>query len=148
MPNPLTITQNIAIQATPEAIFKILADVEHWHLWTASIKKIVLINNTVLGPGVSAKVFQPRLLPNVWKVIQYEENRSFTWVSKSPGLTMTAGHALSPGDNHTAVSLTMTYEGFLAKLLYKMTANLTSQYMTMEIEGLKKVCEQRPSGTN
>ena len=55
---------------------------------------------------------------------------------------MTVKHIIEPKNDSTFVGLLTVYEGILAGLIYKMTSGLTNQYMTREIEGLKKEAEK------
>ncbi len=45
-------------------------------------------------------------------------------------------------NNETIVTIRITYSGPLARLFYRLTYTLTDNYMTMEINGLKKQCER------
>ena len=72
-----------------------------------------------------------------------EKNKYFTWVTKYIGVKMTGKHIIESKNNITSVESVMIYEGIFAKLFYRLTSSLTSQYLTMEINGLKKECENR-----
>ena len=136
------ISKTINVNARPEIIFKILAEIGNWNLWTKSIKSITLLNKNILEKGTKVKIVQPKLLPITWEVTEIEKDKSFTWVTNSLGLRMTAKHIIEPKDDASSVKLITIYEGILAGLIYKMTFGLTNQYMTMEIEGLKEEAEK------
>lgn len=137
-----SISKNILINAKPEYIFRVLADIENWNLWTSSIKKIIIINDTKFNKGTKVKIVQPKLLPAVWEITEIEKDKYFTMEKRYVGLKMIAKHILEPRNNTTSVELVMIYEGVLAKLFYSLTSSLTSQYLTMEINGLKNKCEK------
>ena len=137
-----SISKNILINAKPEYIFRVLADIENWNLWTSSIKKIVIINDTEFNKGTKVKVVQPKLLPAVWEITEIEKDKYFTMEKRYVGLKMIAKHILEPKNSSTSVELVLTYEGVFAKLFYSLTSSLTSQYLTMEINGLKNKCEK------
>lgn len=137
------ISKNIIINARPEQIFRVLADIENWNLWTSSVKRITLINDIKFSKGTKARIVQPKLLPALWEITEIEKNKYFTWVTKYIGLKMTGKHIIETKNNITSVESVLIYEGILAKLFYKLTSSLTSQYLTMEINGLKKECERR-----
>ena len=136
------ISKTINVNAGPEIIFKILTEIGNWSLWTKSVKSIKLINKNIFEKGTKVKISQPKLLPTTWEVTEIQKDRSFTWVTNSPGLRMTAKHIIEPKDDATTVKLITIYGGILAALIYKMTSGLTNQYMTMEIEGLKAEAER------
>jgi uncharacterized membrane protein len=137
-----SISKTILVNARAEIVFKILIDVGNWRSWTRSIKRIELLNKKNFEIGTKVKVVQPKLLPITWEVTELEKDKSFTWVSNSIGLKMTARHILVQGDKGTFVELTTIYEGILSGLIYKITAALTDEYMTMEIDGLKEEAEK------
>lgn len=138
-----SITQTTTVHADIAKVFGVLTDVENWHSWTKSINKISFTGEKKFEVGGQAKVFQPKLLPAVWTITEITAPQSFTWQTKTLGVSMTATHVLTSTSNGTGVTLQMTYEGLLAGLLYRLSSNLTTQYLTMEIKGLKAACEQR-----
>jgi Polyketide cyclase / dehydrase and lipid transport len=144
MKKEYTISKSVEIVASSAMIFMLMTDVEKWRLWTSSIRKIKLLNRPFLQEGAKAKVWQPRLLPSVWEVTEMRPGHSFTWVSKSPGLRMTAAHCIEEIKGRQIVRLEMIYEGVLAAFFYKLTAGLTKKYLEMEINGLKAACEKAP----
>lgn len=137
-----SISKNILINAKPEHIFRVLADIENWSSWTSSVKKIMIINDMKFNKGAKVKVVQPKLLSAVWEITEIEKDRYFTMEKRYVGLKMIAKHILEPKNNTTSVELVMIYEGVLAKLFFSLTSSLTSQYLTMEINGLKHKCEK------
>jgi len=137
------ISKNIIINARPEQIFRVLADIENWNQWTPSVKRITIVNDIKFNKGTKARIVQPKLLPALWKITEIEKNKYFTWVTKYIGVKMTCKHIIESKNNITSVESVMIYEGIFAKLFYRLTSSLASQYLTMEINGLKKECENR-----
>ena len=137
-----SISKNIMINADPKHIFSVWTDIENWKLWTSSIKRITIINDIKFCKGTKARIVQPKLLPGVWEITEIEKDKYFIWVSESIGLKMTGKHIIEKKNNITNVESTIIYEGIFAKLLYRLTSSLTSQYLTMEINGLKDQCEK------
>jgi hypothetical protein len=140
--NSNRITKDLIIHSTPEQIFKTLSDVEHWNLWTKSINSISFVDSDHFAEGGKAKVIQPKLFPAIWTITEVIENKSFTWETTSIGLKMIAKHNLTVTDQGTLVELEMIYTGFLAKLFYTLTSKLTTEYLNMELNGLKEQCEK------
>jgi uncharacterized protein YndB with AHSA1/START domain len=137
-----TIIRSTFIEAEPSIVFNALVNVERWHLWTASVKKIELLKKGPFTIGTKVRVYQPRLRPAVWEVTTVEANQSFTWVNKIWGAIVTGGHFLWHDGEFTHIKLIITYEGWLARLYYQLSSRLTGRYMDMEAEGLKKECER------
>jgi len=129
------------INSSPEEIFYVLAQLGQWNQWTKSIISISFVNNDYFKVGTKIKVLQPKLSPAVWTITEITENKSLVWEKKSLGLKMTANHLIQESNEGPIVKLQIIYQGFLATLFYKLTASLTKSYLTMEIAGLKKRCE-------
>jgi hypothetical protein len=143
MSNRLEIQKSSIIHARPAVIFKILTDVENWNTWTASVKKSTLLNNTKFSVGANVKIVQPKLLPVTWEITDIRDNNSFTWISKSAGLRITAKHSIEKVGYSSKVLLVTTYEGLLSKIIYSLTSELTNKYMAMEVDGLKLLSEKQ-----
>lgn len=131
----------VDINATPEAVWKLLIDVERWPDMTASIDRVELLDKPI-ALSARARVHQPKLPAAVWKVTSFEENRTFTWESRSPGVTTVAAHELvTTPDGTVTVHLTLDQKGPLAPLFALLTGRLTRRYVTMEATGLKTKAE-------
>jgi len=105
------ISKNIIINARPEQIFRVLADIENWNQWTPSVKRITIVNDIKFNKGTKARIVQPKLLPALWKITEIEKNKYFTWVTKYIGVKMTCKHIIESKNNITSVESVMIYEG-------------------------------------
>lgn len=133
---------SIVIDAPVERVWEILIDVERWPEWSDSMTRVQRLEEGPLRPGSTAKVSQPRLPTAVWRVTDLTPPSSFTWESKSPGVTTTAGHELTPTpDGRTTLKLTLDQTGPLARLISLFTGRLTRRYLDLEARGLKARCE-------
>ena len=136
-------SESIYIQAPPERVWPVMFDVERWHEWTASIKRI---EKPVRGPlqvGSRAHVYQPKLLPAWWRVSHIQDGRSFTWISRNPGVVVTATHTVEPSGTGCRAILTLEYSGLLGPFFGRLFQAITQRYMAMEAAGLKQRCESR-----
>lgn len=107
---------------------------------TGSIDRVELLDRP-LALNSRARLHQPRLPAATWTVTGYREHESFTWVSRSPGVTTTATHRMTPARGKVAVRLSVDQTGPLAPLVSLLTARLTRRYVTMEAQGLKAMAE-------
>jgi uncharacterized protein YndB with AHSA1/START domain len=138
-------THSIDIQAPPNAVWAIWSDIERWSEWTASITKIQKLASGPLAVGLRACVRQPKLPVAIWRVTQVEENRGFTWISKSLGAHVTGIHALEPLADGTRATMTLIFAGPLALLFGWLSRSLTQRYLQLEANGLKYRSEQTVS---
>ncbi len=130
------------IQAPPERVWAVLCDVECWPEWTASMKSVRRLEAGPLAVGSRARVAQPKLLPAVWQVTEFDPNRSFTWASRSPGVCVAGGHILEAHGSGSRVTLTLQFSGWLGPLMGRLMRGISERYVAMEAAGLKQRSEQ------
>ncbi|MDB5345748.1 MAG: hypothetical protein JWP89_4125 [Schlesneria sp.] len=122
-------------------MWQVLADVETWPQWTKSVRSVQRLDQTAMSLGSKVRIEQPKLKPAVWTVTIWEPEQSFTWVSKSPGVTVTAGHQIVPTSEGCRVILTIHFGGLLGGVIGLLMGRLTSEYMAIEANGLKHRAE-------
>lgn len=133
---------SVDIDAPPDMVWSVLADVERWPEWTISMISVTRIDDGPLTVGSKARVEQPKLRTAVWEVTDLDAPHSFTWVSRSPGILTTAGHLLRPSAHDgTTVTLSAAMTGILAPLVRRMLGTRVERYVHAEAKGLKRRCE-------
>ncbi len=132
---------SLTINASQEAIWKVLSDVSRWHEWTPTVIKVEVLNTPELKLGNRYKVFQPKLQPVEWTVTELTTS-NFTWESKALGMHMVAEHVVkSVNANQSEVTLTFAFNGWLGNLIGKMYGKMTEEYVQTEAQSLKKRVE-------
>jgi uncharacterized protein YndB with AHSA1/START domain len=132
---------SIDIQAPPERVWEVLKNIEHWPEWTPSMINIERLDAGPLTINSRARVRQPRLLPAVWQVTELIPPRSFTWITRSPGVHITAGQVIEPVADGSRVTLSVDFSGLLAPVIARLTRSLTERYMGLEAIALKRRSE-------
>jgi uncharacterized membrane protein len=130
-----SVTANI--DAAPEKAFAVLRDVEHWPEWTSSVTSVERLEQGPFAIGSRARMRQPKLRPAVWQVTELEEDRNFTWVARTPGLCMKAGHLIERQGAGSRVELSFELSGLIAPVVSRLYGGLIEQYLTIESRGLK-----------
>ncbi|MEU8085394.1 SRPBCC family protein [Micromonospora sp. NPDC049101] len=131
------------IAADAEQVWAVLADVERWPEWTASVSRVERGEPGPLAVGATATLTQPKLRPAVWRVTELTEGREFTWVSDTPGVRTRGEHRLLPlPDGRTRVELAIVQSGLLAGLIGRLYGGLLRRYVGLEAEGLRRRCER------
>ena len=133
---------SIEIAAPAEHIWSIMSDVERWSEWTPSVKRINLLGGKPLAIGSRAWVFQPKLPPALWRVIELEERRGFTWVASGPGFRAYGRHYIEVTPGGSKVTLSVQYDGPLASFFSRFTSDINNRYIAMEAAGLKRRSEE------
>lgn len=135
----------VDIDAAPDAVWAVLADVERWPEWTPSMTLVRRLEDGPFGVDSTVRVRQPRLPQAVYTVTEYEPGQAFTWTTTSPGVTTVGDHQVVPRDGgHTTVRLALDQTGVLTPLIRPFAARLTRRYIALEGEGLKRRCESLP----
>ncbi len=136
-----TFSISIDIAAPPSRVWAAIVDVERWAEWTASISKITILGGGPLALGKRAFVRQPKIPPALWKVTEFDEGRSFTWVAGLPGMWTHGVHTAEPSGAGTRATLTLHYKGVLGPVMAKLTSGINDPYLKLEAEGLKARAE-------
>ena len=131
---------SIDIAAPPERVFSVMTDTDRWHEWTPSVTSIKRRDQGPLRPGSQAWVRQPRFPPAFWTVTDVGEH-SFTWVSRAPGMVVTARHFVTPIGDRSRATLSLTFAGLLGPFFGRLTRNINNRYLAMEAVGLKRRSE-------
>jgi uncharacterized membrane protein len=131
----------VTIDAPPETVFAVLCDVERWPEWTPTMTSVQRLDQGPFGVGSSAQVRQPKLLPAVWKVTELEAQRNFTWVARTPGLRMKAGHLVERQGAGSRVQLSFELSGLMARVVSRLYGGLIEQYVNTESQKLKQRSE-------
>lgn len=131
----------VAIAAPPAAVWDVLSRFERWPEWTASVTSLVPLGSSPPGLGARYRIVQPSLQPAELTITDWQPGERFVWVTRKPGLLMTADHVIRPSPGGSVVELTVRYEGLLGGLVGLMAGALTRRYMDMEAEGLQRRSE-------
>jgi uncharacterized protein YndB with AHSA1/START domain len=137
-----TFNRSINISASPERVWQVLADIERWNEWTASVSRVERVTSGELGIGSRVRIFQPKLQPVVWTITQWQPNHSFVWESVSPGFRAVAEHIITPNQNGCTVTLTFEFSGLVGVLISALSGRMTRGYIEMEANGLKTRSEK------
>jgi hypothetical protein len=131
------------ISAPAAHVWTVFSDVERWPEWTPSVSSVSMIEGAgALAPGVAVRIKQPRMPELTWTVSDIEPGRSWTWVSKSPGVRTTATHEIERIDDRTCrVRQVIEHRGPLAGVVGWLTRARTRRYLEQEAAGLKRRAE-------
>jgi uncharacterized protein YndB with AHSA1/START domain len=131
----------VDIQASPDRVWAVMSDIERWPEWTPTVTSIQRLDRGPLAIGSRVRIRQPKLPPAEWKVTELDEGRSFTWVTRSPGVRVTARHGVEANQGGSRATLSLQFSGLLGPLVACLTRGLTERYLCLEARGLRERSE-------
>ena len=133
--------KTIDIQAPPHVVWTVIRDIERWSEWTPTVTSIRTLDSGPLAVGTRPLVRQPKLLPAQWRVTEIEDGRSFTWITRAPGVLVTARHWVEAAAGGSRATLSLDFSGPLGPIVAHLTRGLNSRYLALEAQGLKQRAE-------
>lgn len=80
----------VDVEAPPERVWAVLLDIERWPEWDPPITSIQRLDTGRFGVGSRTRIRQPKLRSAEWRITELDETmRSFTWVTRNPGVEIT-----------------------------------------------------------
>jgi uncharacterized protein YndB with AHSA1/START domain len=137
----MRVVETVVTSASPELVWQVLADVEHWRDWTPTVLEIKSLGNALMEVGSQYRVVQPKLRPANYEVTEYVPHQRFTWAQKLPGGALVADHRITPRDGATEVELSFTSQGLLANMVAAIFSKMIAQYVATESRSLKTYCD-------
>lgn len=147
-----------------DALWQVMADLEHWPDWTPSMLEVRLLPPVAAGnagavpqagaapqagvapPGGGAppagvgsrvRIRQPRLLPGIWTITRWQPGWGFEWAMQSPGLQCIGRHDIEPlPDGRNRVTLALYFTGPLSGPVALLGRRLILRYIDQEMAGL------------
>lgn len=139
------------VDAPPDVVFAVLGEVERWPEWTPTVTRVERLGDAgaPLALGSRLRIVQPKVPPAEWTVTAIEPGRGFGLVSRSPGATVEANHWAEPSESGhgSRVTLSVTFAGFLGRVIGWIMRDLNRRYLAEEAAGLKRRSEARARGT-
>lgn len=132
--------EQVLINAAPEKIFKLYADVANWATWDTDVKSSAIHGAFIAG---AKGMIQPSKGPksNI-AFTQVEENRLFTVESKLPLCTMKFEHELSAHNGQTQVIHRVSFIGLLAPIFGRLIGSQIHKNLPATLQGLKQAAEK------
>lgn len=137
------VEQRWQINAPPDAVWAILADVARWGDWTSTVRRIERLDSGAFAAGSRARMrLRGAWAATVWRVTAFDEGRSFTWESRiGPGAVSVADHEVTPSGSGTSLMLRVSMRGPFAGAAAAIFARVSRENVQIEGDGLKARAE-------
>ncbi|MCU1396609.1 MAG: polyketide cyclase [Ilumatobacteraceae bacterium] len=130
------------INASPDVVWPIIADVATWSSWTKSITSVHLLDSGPFAVGTKAEVRQPGMPAATWTVTELVPGESFTWQANNTGLVSTGVHSVrAAADGGADATLVFEQRGALAWLMALLFGGKCRRFVQMEADGLTQRSE-------
>jgi uncharacterized membrane protein len=131
----------IDIAAPPARVWQVLADVESWPQWTASVTSVKRLDSGPLHVGSKARVKQPGMPVLTWEVTELTEGAGFSWVARTPGVDATGIHQVAATADGSRLTVGITWTGLFGGLAGALAGKRTRESLTTEASGHKTAAE-------
>jgi len=134
--------ESIDIDAQQERVWEVLSDLEAWPRRIDTVDVVEVLTPAPMSKGSRVRLKQPKLPEGTWDITVWDAPSFFEWRQKSGGITSVAGHRvemLEGGRSRLTLSLDM--RGPLIPVIGLFYRGLTTRYMTIEAQGMKRAAE-------
>jgi uncharacterized protein YndB with AHSA1/START domain len=133
----------IHIAAPAADVWRVMVDAEGWPEWAPAMKRLELLDAAPMAHGSRVRIQPKRMPAAIWRVTEYEEERSFTWeASLAPGVRVQGGHLLAPDADGSTTEFWLEATGPLGTLVNPLLRRtIFSRNTRTATEGLKRHVE-------
>ena len=129
--------------ASTDRLWSLASDVQHWGDRLPTVDSVrPLGSGPTTGVGSRFEVRQPGLPKAAWEVTDWQEGRSFTWVSTSPGIRSQAVHSVRADGDGSRLDLSLEWSGPLARVLELLVGRKARGMVETEAETFARLAEQ------
>ena len=136
----MQVEHRIVVAGSPEIIFRIYEDVQHWHTWDPDTKQAYFE-----GPfrvGSRGRITPPKGMAVPMLLTQVEPGKCFTVESKIPMFRMLFEHELVPVNDATEVIHRVSFSGFLSFVLGPLLCKQLNSGLPVTLRNLKALAER------
>jgi uncharacterized membrane protein len=134
--------QSIDIDARQQRVWDALSNLEAWPRRLETVDVVELLTPPPVATGTRVRLKQPKLPEGTWEVTVWDAPSYFEFRQQSGGVTNVAGHRVDAlEEGRFRLTLTLDMRGLLVPVVALFYKGLTSRYMTVEAQGMKRAAE-------
>lgn len=127
---------------SPERLWAIASDVEHWGDRLPTVDSVRPLSSGPMAVGSRFEVRQPGLPKAVWEVTDWQPGSSFTWVSSGAGVRSEAVHTVIADSDGSRLDLSLQWSGPLAWLLERLIGRKAQGMVETEATTFARLAEE------
>jgi hypothetical protein len=128
--------------ASPDRLWLLASDIERWGDRLPTVDSARPLGSGPTGVGSRFEVRQPGLRKAIWEVTDWQQGRSFTWVSTVPGIRSTATHTVHDHGDGSELELSLEWSGAMAKIVERFIGRKAKGMVETEAETFARLAEQ------
>ena len=138
--------QTIDIDASQQQVWDVLTELDAWPRRIETVDEVEVLTPPPLAQGTRVRLKQPKLPQGTWEVTAWDAPSFFEWRQKSGAATTVAGHRVEAvGEGRSRLTLTLEMRGLMTPILALVYTSLTTRYLRLEAEGMKRAAESAAS---
>jgi hypothetical protein len=123
-------------------VWDVLSALEAWPQRIQTVDTVELLTPAPIGTGSRVRLKQPKLPAGTWDITVWDAPSYFEWTQRTGGTASVAGHRVEGlGEGRARLTLTLEMRGFLIPIIALFYRKLTTDYMDLEAEGMKRAAE-------
>jgi hypothetical protein len=137
---PAIATGDIEIQAKPETVWDVLADIDNWPSWNPDVKEAKLTGGLKVGSSFRWKAGPGTITSSLEQV---DRPREIGWSGRTMGIIAVHVYRLEPRGEGTRVHTEESFDGLIARLLKGPTRRTLKKGIDGGLASLKAEAERR-----
>jgi uncharacterized protein YndB with AHSA1/START domain len=137
---PVIAASEIEVAASPETVWAILTDFEHWPSWNPDVKSVSLSGDVSEGSEFRWKAGPATISSTLRRV---ERPHVLAWTGKTFGIDAGHEYRIEPRGTGTFVQTEESYAGFLPRLLPGRMETMLKEALDSGLRHLKAEAERR-----
>ena len=137
---PAIATGDIEIQAKPETVWDVLADIDNWPSWNPDVKEAKLTGGLKVGSSFRWKAGPGTITSSLEQV---DRPREIGWSGRTMGIIAVHVYRLEPRAEGTRVHTEESFDGLIARLLKAPTRRTLQKGINGGLASLKAEAERR-----
>jgi carbon monoxide dehydrogenase subunit G len=142
---PITTTRYI--EAPPEAVFTVIANMQNWAEAVPDVVRVEMLSDTTTGVGTrfrETRLMKGKEATTELEVTEYVENERIRIVADTGGTIWDSVHTVTPERGGTELELSMDARPhtFLARLITPFVKPMLGKALAKDLDAVKLYCER------